>query len=165
MKKLFTIWAVMLSVLFTVGCTENSQTDQPNNGNNTENPGDNNGGNNENNGTTDEPTQPVISIDEVEVTADSFTFEVTTNVPGVLGYTVVAEGFSAPKMDEWFAANSKEIEGTENITISNLNDGTYTVRVVDNHNCQPDLPTISLTGNDEEHSVTAMGVGLHPAKV
>ena len=133
MKKLFTIWAVMLSVLFAVGCTENSQTDQPNNGNNTENPGDNNGGNNddENNGTTDEPTKPVISIKEVEVQADSFTFEVTTNVPGVLGYTVVAEGFSAPKMDEWFAANSKEIEGTENITISNLNDNTnYTLYAI-----------------------------------
>ena len=129
MKKLFTIWAVMLSVLFAVGCTENNQTDQPNNGSNTENPGDNNGG--ENNGTTDESTKPVISIKEVEVTADSFTFEVTTNVPGVLGYTVVAEGFSAPKMDEWFAANSKEIEGTENITISNLNDNTnYTLYAI-----------------------------------
>lgn len=122
MKKLFTIWAVMLSVLFAVGCTENPTTDQPNN--NTETPGDDNG---ENNGTTDEPTQPVISIDEVEVTADSFTFEVTTNVPGVLGYTVVAEGFSAPKMDEWFAANSKEI--AEKKTISNLNDNTsYTLK-------------------------------------
>lgn len=129
MKKLFTIWAVMLSVLFAVGCTENSQTDQPNNGNNTENPGGND--DDENNGTTDEPTKPVISIKEVEVKADSFTFEVTTNVPGVLGYTVVAEGFSAPKMDEWFAANSKEIEGTENITISNLNDNTnYTLYAI-----------------------------------
>lgn len=126
MKKLFTIWAVMLSVLFAVGCTENPTTDQPNN--NTETPGDDNG---ENNGTTDEPTQPVISIDEVEVTADSFTFEVTTNVPGVLGYTVVAEGFSAPKMDEWFAANSKEIAEKETITISNLNDNTnYTLYAI-----------------------------------
>lgn len=126
MKKLFTIWAVMLSVLFAVGCTENPTTDQPNN--NTETPGDDN---EENNGSTDEPTQPVISIDEVEVTADSFTFEVTTNVPGVLGYTVVAEGFSAPKMDEWFAANSKEIDEKETITISNLNDNTnYTLYAI-----------------------------------
>ena len=127
MKRLFTIWAVMLSVLFAVGCTE-TPNDQPND-NNTEKPGDNNG--EDNGGNTNEPTNPVISINAAEVLPNSFTFEVTTNVPGTLGYTVVAEGFTAPKMDEWFSANSKEVTQKETITIDNLNDNTnYTLYAI-----------------------------------
>lgn len=75
--------------------------------------------------TPQKPTEaPAITISEVEVTEDSFTFTVTTNVAGTLGYIVSPAGFEMPKIDEWFVANSKEIADTETITLSGLNDNT-----------------------------------------
>lgn len=75
MKKLLSFWTIV-AMLFVAGCKNN---DEPN-----PNP---------------TPNQPVITIEQVAVEADSFSFEVTTTVEGTLGYAVVAEGFTAPKMD------------------------------------------------------------------
>ena len=114
MRKLFTICATLLGIIGLVGCTDTPETPTPQ---------DPIGGN--------ETVTPVITLTQVEVAADSFTFEVTTSMEGTLGYTVVAEGFSAPTLDEWFVANSLEISGTQNITISELNDNTnYTLYAI-----------------------------------
>ena len=89
MRKLNSLWALLLSVLFVVGCNPDTPpVDGPNNG----------GGN-------DEPTpteKPEITLAQTEVTFDSFTFEVTTTVAGELGYAVVAEGYDAPKIDQLY---------------------------------------------------------------
>ena len=107
MRKLFTLFATLLSVVSFVACTETPQsTDKPN--------------------TPEDPQTeaPAITLTEVEVTANTFTFTVTTNVEGTLGYTVAPTAYEQPKVDEWFLANSKEIAGTETITVSGLNDNT-----------------------------------------
>ena len=114
MRKLFTICATLLGVIGLVGCTETPDTPKPE----------------EPNVNPVYPT-PVITIAEVEVAANSFTFEVTTDVDGTLGYTVVPEGFEKPTVDEWFVANSAEVSGTQEITITNLNDNTtYTLLAI-----------------------------------
>lgn len=107
MKKLLSFWTIV-AMLFVAGCKNN---DEP-----TNNP---------------TPNQPVITIEQVAVEADSFSFEVTTTAEGTLGYAVVAEGFTAPKMDEWFAANSAEVADKTVLTIENLNDNTnYTLYAI-----------------------------------
>ena len=98
MRKLFTIFALLLGAISFVGC---SSDDTPS--------GD---------------TQPQISITQVAVTSNTFTFKVTTSVAGTLGYTVVAEGYETPKVNQWFTENSKEVKKSETITISNLNSDT-----------------------------------------
>lgn len=106
MRKFFTICATIIGVIGLIGCT--------------------NDGNELSNGTT--ATTPTISISQVEVTPESITFEVTTNVAGKLGYVASPDGFKAPKPDTWFTLNSKEISGTQQITITGLNDDTnYTL--------------------------------------
>ena len=106
MRKLFTLFATLLSILSIVGCSETPNTPTPVQPDN------------------DTAVTPQITLTEVAVAPDSITFEVTTNVAGTLGYTVAPVGFEMPKVDEWFVANSKEISGTETITVSNLNDNT-----------------------------------------
>lgn len=98
MRKLFTIFALLLGAISFVGC---SSDDTPS--------GD---------------TQPQISITQVAVTSNTFTFKVTTSEAGTLGYTVVAEGYETPKVNQWFTENSKEVKKSETITISNLNADT-----------------------------------------
>ncbi|MBO7262963.1 MAG: hypothetical protein J6U93_00405 [Alistipes sp.] len=102
MRKLFTLFAMLLGMLSFVGCSDTPTEPTP-----------------------QKPTEtPAITISEVEVTEDSFTFTVTTNVAGTLGYIVSPADFEMPKVDEWFVANSKEIADTETITLSGLNDNT-----------------------------------------
>lgn len=112
MRKLNFLWALLASALFVVGCEPNIPTpDEPT-------PGPNDG-------------KPEITLTEVEATFDSFTFEVTTTVPGTLGYAVVAEGFDTPKLDEMFAANSQEVTDKATFTVSGLNDASnYTLFAV-----------------------------------
>ena len=113
MRKLSLLWALLVSALFVVGCGPETP-DTPNNP------------------IPDDPipggVTPEITLAEVEVTFDSFTFEVTSNVEGELGYAVVAEGNTTPKIDELFALNSAEVSDTIQLTVSELNDNTsYTL--------------------------------------
>ena len=113
MRKLSLLWALLVSALFVVGCGPETP-DTPNKP------------------IPDDPipggVTPEITLTEVEVTFDSFTFEVTSNVEGELGYAVVAEGNTTPKIDELFALNSAEVSDTIQLTVSELNDNTsYTL--------------------------------------
>ena len=95
MKKLFTLFVALLGMLSFVGCSDTPDTPEP-----------------------PKPSgeAPQITLSEVEVTTNSFTFTVTTNVAGTLGYAVAPAGFDAPKVDEWFMANSIEVAASETIT-------------------------------------------------
>ena len=111
MRKLFTLCATIFGILSLVGCTDDTTTPQTPSG------GD---------GVT-----PEITLSEVSTTPASITFEITTNVTGTIGYAVAAEGYKAPNADTWFTANSAEISGTQQITLSGLNDATnYTLYVI-----------------------------------
>ena len=111
MRKLFTLCAAIFGILSLVGCTDDTTTPQTPSG------GD---------GVT-----PEITLSEVSTTPASITFEITTNVTGTIGYAVAAEGYKAPNADTWFTANSAEVSGTQQITLSGLNDATnYTLYVI-----------------------------------
>ena len=114
MRKLFNIWAVILCALAVVGCEKTPVDDGTGTG------GDDN-----------KPTPgvtPEISLEQKALDYNSFTFEVTTNVEGELGYVVVAEGNKTPAMDEWFNTNCVEVKDKSEITIDKLNDNTsYTL--------------------------------------
>lgn len=103
MRKLFSIFALVASAMFVVGCQPDNPEPEPT-------PGD--------------KTKPEITLTAVETTQDSFTFEVETTAAGTLGYAVVAKGFSAPTVDEMFARNSMEISSKQTITVDALNGGT-----------------------------------------
>ena len=108
MRKLFNIFALIASVMFVVGCEPVNPTPEPT-------PGE----------------KPQITLTAGEVTADSFTFEVSSSTAGTLGYAVVAKGYTNPTIDEIFARNSKDIEQKATITVDNLNGGTeYTLFAV-----------------------------------
>lgn len=110
MKKLFTICATLLGILFAVCCTPlEGEPQTP--------PTDN--------------TKPEITLKDEGVTANSFSFSVTTTIPGVLGYAVVAEGGTNPTIDEIFARNTVEVKDHAIVTIEELNGGTnYTLFTV-----------------------------------
>ena len=114
MRKLFTLCATILGIISLVGCTDDTTTPQkPSNG-----------------GGGDGAT-PELTLSLVTTTPDSVTFEVTTNVEGTIGYAVAPEGYKAPNADTWFTANSAEVSGTSEITLSGLNDDTnYTLYVM-----------------------------------
>ena len=132
MRKLNLLWALLLSAVFVVGCNPDTPT-------------------------PDEPTppqpgvKPEITLTEVEVAFDSFTFEVTTTVAGELGYAVVAEGYSAPKIDELYALNSVEVTDKTKIKVENLNDNTnYTLYAVLRSGNQQSAPkTLKFTTPDD----------------
>ena len=112
MRKLFTLCATIIGVLSLIGCTDDTTTPQTPSG----------GG---------DSTTPEITLSQVEVTPNTITFEVTTNVDGTLGYAVSPDGYKAPNADTWFTANSTEVSGTQQITLSGLNDNTnYTLYVI-----------------------------------
>ena len=114
MRKLFTLCATILGIISLVGCTDDTTTPQkPSNG-----------------GGGDGAT-PELTLSLVTTTPNSVTFEVTTNVEGTIGYAVAPEGYKAPNADTWFTANSAEVSGTSEITLSGLNDDTnYTLYVM-----------------------------------
>ena len=112
MRKMLFLWA-LISVFCAVGCQKGGNDPEPN-------PQPNPGG-----------SKPEITLTEGEVTANAFTFEVTTTAAGELGYAVVAEGYKAPSFDELFAHNSAAVEDKATITIEKLNDNTsYTLFAV-----------------------------------
>ncbi len=131
MRKLNLLWALLLSVVFVVGCNPDNPTpDNP------------------------EPVpgeKPVITLTEVETTFNSYTFEVTTTVAGTFGYAVVAEGYDAPKIDELYAMNSAEVADKATFTVSGLNDNTnYTLYAVLRAGDQQSAPkTMKFTTPDD----------------
>ncbi|MBO5882284.1 MAG: hypothetical protein J6Q21_03470 [Alistipes sp.] len=112
MRKLNFLFALLASALCVVACTpSNTPEDKPQPG-------------------PDAP-KPEITLEEVEVTFEAFTFKVTTTVEGTLGYTVVPEGVATPKIDEMFAANSVDVVDEVTLTIEGLNDNaSYTLYAV-----------------------------------
>ena len=106
MKKLFTLCVTLLSILSFTSCTVE--------------------GDKQSSGTT-----PTITITQVEVTAESFTFQVVSSEPGTLGYVCVPNDFEKPSVGEWFAANSESVSGTAQFTVSELNENTeYTLYAI-----------------------------------
>ena len=97
MRKLFNIFALIASVMFVMGCEPVNPTPEP---------------------TPSE--KPQITLTAGEVTAESFTFEVSSNTAGTLGYAVVAKGYTNPTIDEIFARNSKDIEQKTTNTVDKL---------------------------------------------
>ena len=140
MRKLNSLWALLLSVLFVVGCNPDTPpVNDPGNG----------GGNDDPQPTPTE--KPEITLAQTELTFESFTFEVTTTVAGELGYAVVAEGYDAPKIDELYSLNSAEVKDKATITISDLNDNTnYTLYAVLRADDQQSAPkTLKFTTPDD----------------
>ena len=140
MRKLNSLWALLLGVLFVVGCNPDTPpVNDPGNG----------GGNDDPQPTPTE--KPEITLAQTELTFDSFTFEVTTTVAGELGYAIVAEGYEAPKIDELYALNSAEVKDKATITISGLNDNTnYTLYAVLRAGDQQSAPkTLKFTTPDD----------------
>ena len=109
MRKLYLFLTLFAGLALAVGCENNPQ-----------------------NGDKPQPptpgTTPQITLEQTALDYNSFTFTVTTTVEGELGYAVVAEGNSTPKIDELFALNSTEVKDTATITVSDINDNTaYTL--------------------------------------
>lgn len=108
MRKIFNIWAVVLCAMAIVGCEKSPIEDDKK-----------------------KPTPgitPEISLTQKAVEFNSFTFEVTTNVAGELGYVVVEKEKTAPTMSEWFNANTAEVTESATLTVEELKDNTeYTL--------------------------------------
>lgn len=106
MRRLIYLWSLIVSALFVVGCNET--------------PPD-----------VEKPAEkPEITIQLVEFTASSLTFEISTTVAGEAGYVVVAEGYSTPSINEWFGVNSVQVEDKTTVKVDNLVDDTnYTLYV------------------------------------
>ena len=89
MRKSLFLWTLIASVICAVGCQNGPDGPDPK-----PNPG----------------TKPEITLTEGEVTYNTFTFEVSTNVAGELGYAVIAEGYNTPSIDEIFSRNTKSVK-------------------------------------------------------
>ena len=110
MRKSLFLWTLIASVICAVGCQNGPDGPDPK-----PNPG----------------TKPEITLTEGEVTYNTFTFEVSTNVAGELGYAVVTEGANTPSIDEIFSRNTKSVKSSATITVEGLNDNTaYTLFAV-----------------------------------
>ncbi len=103
------IFALVATIAAVIGCQPDTPEPQPNPG----------------------VSKPEITLTEGEVTATSFTFEVTTTAKGELGYAVIAEGYDTPSIDQLFTHNTATVESTATLTVENLNDNTnYTIFAV-----------------------------------
>ena len=144
------LWA-LISVFCAVGCQKGGNDPEPN-------PQPNPGG-----------SKPEITLTEGEVTANAFTFEVTTTAAGELGYAVVAEGYKAPSFDELFTHNTAAVEDKATITIEKLNDNTsYTLFAVlraTNGGTLSDPKKLTFTTPDdgEDNPITIDNVGYDNA--
>lgn len=150
MRKMLFLWA-LISVFCAVGCQKGGNDPEPN-------PQPNPGG-----------SKPEITLTEGEVTANAFTFEVTTTAAGELGYAVVAEGYKAPSFDELFTHNTAAVEDKATITIEKLNDNTsYTLFAVlraTNGGTLSDPKKLTFTTPDdgEDNPITIDNVGYDNA--
>ncbi|MBR2368399.1 MAG: hypothetical protein IKA81_07330 [Alistipes sp.] len=113
MKRLFSFWAILVSVLFAIGC-DNTETPTP--------------------PTPDEPNlKPEITLTPLETTAYTFTFDIQVNEPCEYGYYVASslDTTPVPDMPTWFDYNKGEVESSTVVTIENLTTNTpYTLYVV-----------------------------------
>ncbi|MBQ8204456.1 MAG: hypothetical protein IJZ78_03380 [Alistipes sp.] len=114
MRRLFNFWTLILCALAVVGCEKPAVDDGTGNGGGPDNP------------TPGVP--PEITLTQTEVTYDTFTFEVTTNVEGELGYVVVEKEKPTPDMNTWFDTNVAEVKEKATISVESLKDNTtYTL--------------------------------------
>ena len=115
MRKTLQLCTLLLAALCMISCGgDNGVDNKPNTPENPENP----------NNPEQPAVTPEISVTEVELTFDSYTFEVTSNVEGELGYVYVKDGFDVPQFQDWFAHHSEQIKDKVTIKISDLNDDT-----------------------------------------
>ena len=148
MRKSLFLWTLIASVLCAVGCQKGPDGPDPK-----PNPG----------------TKPEISLTAGEVTYNSFTFEVSTNVAGDLGFAVVAEGAKNPTIDEIFSRNTKSVESSATITVEGLNDNTtYTLFAIlraTNGGTLSEPQKISFTTPDDgvDNPITIDNVGYNNA--
>ena len=148
MRKSLFLWTLIASVICAVGCQKGPDGPDPK-----PNPG----------------TKPEISLTAGEVTYNSFTFEVSTNVAGDLGFAVVAEGAKNPTIDEIFSRNTKSVESSATITVEGLNDNTtYTLFAIlraTNGGTLSEPQKISFTTPDDgvDNPITIDNVGYNNA--
>lgn len=107
MKKIYSLVAFLLGAMFMVACGDDptpTPTPEPE-----PEPGV-------------EYVKPTISIQQTDVTSESFTFEVTSDVPGDYAYFCanVYDNTPRPNMPEWFNENSGKVDGKASVTIENL---------------------------------------------
>ena len=142
MRKLFTLFAFIASMMFVVGCQPDNPEPEP---------------------TPD--SKPEITLTAGEITAESFTFEVSTTVPGTLGYAVVAKDYAAPSIDEMFARNSTVIESSATLTVEQLNGETeynlYAVLRATNGNIlsSPKKLTFTTTADESNNPIKIKNIG------
>ena len=100
----------------------------------------------------------ITEPDELTASRTGYDYGCYNQADGIIALEVA--GGTLPYTISWSGASSgsQTLNATGADTITNLNDGTYNVRVTDNHGCYVDLDPTTLTGDDEEYSVTAMGV-------
>lgn len=113
MRKLFSFWAILASVLFAIGC-DNPDTPTP-----------------------PEPDQPdlkpEITLTALDTTANAFSFDIAANEPCEFGYYVASEldTTPVPDMPTWFDYNKGEVDGSTIVVVENLSTSTsYTLYVV-----------------------------------
>ena len=124
MKKIYSLVAFLLGAMFMVACGDDP-TPTP-----TPEPGPEPGV---------EYVKPTISIQQTDVTSESFTFEVTSDVPGDYAYFCgnVYDNTPRPYMPEWFNENSGALSttlmpGTERRGKFMRYDSSFVVRTVFN---------------------------------
>ena len=116
MKKIYSLLAFLMVAMCMVACNDKplpEPTPEP--------------------GGDGDAVKPEISIEQVSVSEDSFTFKLTSSVPGDYAYYCVDTYDNSPRpaMPEWFNENSGNVEDTVNVTVENLKaDVTYELFVV-----------------------------------
>lgn len=105
MRKFFTLFALVMSA-FLIGCNDEPTPEPPA----PEPP------------VTEDPVKPEVELRQVAVTAESFTFEVTTTVDGEYAYYYADVYDNSPRPDiaEWFELNSGSVEDKAEVTIDGL---------------------------------------------
>ena len=114
MKKIYSLLAFLMVAMCMVACNDKPLPEP------TPEPGG-------------DAVKPEISIEQVSVSEDSFTFKLTSSVPGDYAYYCIDtyDNNPRPAMPEWFNENSGKVEDTVNVTVENLKaDVTYELFVV-----------------------------------
>lgn len=116
MKKIYSLLAFLMVAMCMVACNDKplpEPTPEP--------------------GGDGDAVKPEISIEQVSVSEDSFTFKLTSSVPGDYAYYCVDtyDNNPRPAMPEWFNENSGKVEDTVDVTVENLKaDVSYELFVV-----------------------------------
>ena len=110
MRKLLSFFAFMLGFILLAGCSSTQEEPNPL----PEPP------------TPDDHITPEIELIEIEVTAESYTFEIKATKPCEYGYFYISDldGGTVPAMPEWFNINSGNVEDSAFETLENLEPST-----------------------------------------